>query len=145
MIRSLLLFFCILIALNPLAAQQRSENLNSILTHNFYTEYKAPEKRKLLNFKNKSFIKKLNPVIYLSAGLLFLYQRVASEQIQASCNYEISCSGYMKGQIEQNGFRGFLLGINQLNNCFQAVIYDQQRYQISNNSMVINPIEKIDP
>lgn len=145
MLRFLLLFFCILITINPLIGQQRSESLNYILTDNFYTEYKAPEKRKLLNIKSKPLIKKLNPLIYISAGLLFLYQRVASEQIQADCNYEISCSGHMKSQIEHNGFRGFLLGVNQLNNCFQGVIYDYQRYQISNGSIVINPIEKIDP
>jgi uncharacterized protein len=145
MIRFLLFIFCTLVALNPLIAQQRGENINHILTDNFYTEYKVPEKRKFLNFKNKRLISKLNPVTYLSAGLLFLYQRVGSEQIQAECNYEISCSGYMKSQIEQNGFRGFLLGINQLNNCFQAVIYDYQRHQISARSMIINPVEKIDP
>ena len=143
----LVLFFFIIIIIKPTKGQQilYPDSLNYLLTNKFYLEYNLPEKRKILSFENKHFIAKLNPIKYLSAGILFFYQRVLSEQIQANCMYYTSCSGFTKSQIEINGFRGFLLGINQLNNCFDGIIYDYQVYQISLNSKVINPIEKINP
>jgi len=73
--------------------------------------------------------------------LLFFYQRVVSEQIQSDCMYEISCSNYTKLSIEKFGFAGFLLGINQWNNCFPNVIYDEPNYKRSDNLKVINEIE----
>lgn len=119
------------------------EDLNSLLINKTYVAYKIPEKRKILSFKNKHFITKLNPITYLSAGLLFVYQRIISEQIQADCAYHNSCSNYTKSQIEINGFRGFLLGINQLNNCFEGVSYDYPNYKITTDFKVMNPVEKI--
>ncbi len=120
-------------------------NLNALLTSNFYSEYELPAKRKIISLKNKGIISKVNPVTYISAGMLFFYQRVISEQLQADCAYETSCSNYTKLQIEKNGFRGFLLGIDQLNNCFNGVRYDCQDHQISGDSKVINTVEKINP
>ena len=121
-----------------------TDTLRNLLINNIYSEYKTPAKRKILSLKNKPLIKKLNPLTYISAGLLFFYQRILSEQIQAHCMYQISCSNYTKYEIEKNGFRGFLLGINQLDNCFKGVIYDYPSYQVTNEDKVINSIEKID-
>lgn len=142
----ILLFFTFLMVFNcSLAQDSAKSNLNVLLTSHFYSEYTTPPKRKILSLENKKIISKINPVTYISAGLLFVYQRVISEQIQADCAYETSCSSYTKFQIEKNGFRGFLLGIDQLSNCFKGVQYDCQEHQISSDSKVINPVEKIDP
>ena len=124
-------FFAIFLALlfvKPVHSQNNgsSDNLRHSLLQNFYADYKAPEKRKILSLKNKHLITKLNPLTYISAGLLFFYQRIVSEQIQANCMYQTSCSNFTKFEIEKNGFRGFLLGINQLDNCFQGIEYDYQ-------------------
>lgn len=127
------------------AQDPATSNLNIVLTSNFYSEYELPVKRKVLSLKDKGIISKINPITYISAGLLFFYQRIISEQLQVECTYEISCSSYTKFQIEKNGFRGFLLGIDQLSNCFKGVNYDCQDHQISGDSKVINPVEKIDP
>jgi putative component of membrane protein insertase Oxa1/YidC/SpoIIIJ protein YidD len=37
-------------------------------------------------------------------GMIYFYQNVISEQIQAGCSYEISCSQYLKLRIEKYGF-----------------------------------------
>lgn len=141
------LVFVFLVFVKSADAQQiiNSDSLRYLLISKTYLEHKVSEKRNVLSFKNKPLTAKLNPIAYLSAGLLFFYQRVLSEQIQANCMYHTSCSGFTKSQIEKNGFRGFLLGINQLNNCFDGIIYDYQVYQISADSKVINSIEKINP
>ena len=115
----------------------------NLLPNNFYTEYKVAPKRKVLSLKNKGFISKINPVTYVSAGLLFIYQSILSEQIQAECIYQISCSGYTKFQIEQNGFRGFLLGFHQLNNCVASAPDDYPACMITSENKIINPVSKI--
>ncbi len=128
---------------SSIAQDSSKSNLNQLVTANFYSEYKVLPKRKVLSLKNKGFISKINPVTYLSAGLLFVYQRTLSEQIQAECMYQTSCSSYTKLQMEQNGFRGFLLGFHQLNNCVASAIDDYPSCMISNENKVINTVNKI--
>lgn len=139
-----ILVFSFLIMSNFSFAQDPAKsNLNLLLTSNFYSEYELPVKRKVLSLKNKGIISKINPVTYISAGLLFVYQRLISEQIQAECMYVTSCSSYTKFQIEKNGFRGFLLGINQLNNCGPFALYDYPSCKISPENRIINTINRI--
>ena len=66
-----------------------------------------------------------NPLSYAGAGLLFIYQNVFSEQIQADCTYMVSCSQYTKLCIERHGIlKGTLMGFNQLSECFPAARYE---------------------
>ena len=124
--------------------QQQESLAGNVLVENLFDiySYEKPPGRKILDFKNKGTLAKLNPINYLSAGLLFFYQRIVSEQIQANCMYETSCSNYTKSCIERHGFRGFLLGIDQMSNCFENVIYDYPKYKISENFKVNNQIEE---
>ncbi len=123
---------------------QTVDLLNSPLAKSVFLDYKyePPEKRKVLSFKSKRLIAKFNPLNYIAAGALFVYQRVFSEQIQASCIYEISCSNYTKLSVQEYGIKGFLSGINQLNCCFTDVIYDYPDYMISSESKVRNYLAK---
>jgi uncharacterized protein len=137
-----LLFFCV--CCSVLKAQKTAdENLNDIIVSNFHEGYKPSPKRKILSIREKSFISKLNPLIYLSAGLLYVYQNTLSEQIQAECGYEISCSSYTKYQMEKNGFRGFLLGFHQLNNCTPWAVHDYASYKVNKDGKIINPVTSI--
>jgi len=96
-------------------------------------------KRKLLHFKKRS--SRYNPATYVSAGLLYVYQNVFSEQLQAECSYEISCSEYTKLSIQRSGFFiGVLSGFNQLSECYPGVIYEHPRSFIGPGNKVINSI-----
>lgn len=125
-------------------AQENQEMVKAKLIQNTFEqyEYTKPVKRKFISLKNKSLIAKMNPVNYLAAGLLFFYQNLLSEQIQANCNYEISCSSFTKLSIEKYGFvKGTLLGLNQLSCCMDVILYDYPKYKISKDSKIINRFE----
>ncbi len=101
----------------------------------------AGKKKKLLSFKKK--YSRLNPLNYLGAGLLYVYQTVFSEQIQAECAYEISCSEYTKLSIQQHGFiLGSLSGLNQLSECFPGAKLEHPAACVNyNNQKIINTSE----
>jgi putative component of membrane protein insertase Oxa1/YidC/SpoIIIJ protein YidD len=102
-------------------------------------EKKLP-KKKLMAFVNKQSY--FNPLNYLGAGLLFVYQNVISEQIQADCCYEISCSQYTKLSIERYGsLIGILNGFNQWSECFNAAIYEHPPVYRNSNHKIVNHFE----
>ncbi len=73
----------------------------------------------------------------LSKHLLLFYQNFISEQIQANCLYKISCSENMKQSINYYGFlRGFLMGLNQLQNCAHSVKKDYPSNYIKNDKII---------
>jgi hypothetical protein len=56
---------------------------------------------------NRGFIENSNKhsiMNKIAGGMIYFYQNVISEQIQAGCSYEISCSQYLKLCIEKYGF-----------------------------------------
>lgn len=110
-----------------------------ILQKTFRNYHVEPNpKRKILNVKATTFLVKINPLTYLGAGSIFMYQRILSEQIQANCNYSVSCSNCAKIYMEKKGpIRGFLLGLNQMSCCFGGVSDDHE-------PCVINQEGKID-
>jgi putative component of membrane protein insertase Oxa1/YidC/SpoIIIJ protein YidD len=136
-------FLTWLIAFNSFA-QNEPGNVNDALldkTFSYYTVHTAPHK-KIISFKNKKIITRLNPVNYIAAGLLFFYQGILSEQIQANCMYEISCSNYTKLCINKYGFIiGSLKGIHQLSNCLPSSVDECPPYKISGNLKIKNQVE----
>jgi putative component of membrane protein insertase Oxa1/YidC/SpoIIIJ protein YidD len=97
-----------------------------------------PKARSMMLVQN-SALAKWNPLGYISAGMMFLYQRVLSEQIQANCMYQITCSEYAKKQIEKKGLLlGMLDGCNQLTNCFMGVQYQYPKYMLSSEGKIRN-------
>ncbi|MCX6181139.1 MAG: membrane protein insertion efficiency factor YidD [Bacteroidetes bacterium] len=125
------------------AQQEVPVNVGSLIIDKNITETSIhiPAKRKILSLEQRTLMGKVNPMSYLSAGLLFFYQRVLSEQIQANCVYHISCSEYTKKQIEKRGLIiGILKGCNQLNNCFTGIMSEYPEYKISEDLKVINSI-----
>jgi putative component of membrane protein insertase Oxa1/YidC/SpoIIIJ protein YidD len=58
------------------------------------------------------------PSHVFSGALIYFYQNMLSEQIQADCTYEVTCSQWIKYGIERYGFwKGVLLGLNQYTSC----------------------------
>ena len=126
-------------------SQLSAQNVNMLVVENTFADYKLdkPHTPKPISLRKKSFIAKLNPFHYGSAGLMFFYQSVLSEQIQANCNYEISCSNYTKRCIERFGLvKGILLGFDQLTNCTVGALYDFPAYKISSRLKIINALEE---
>ena len=105
------------------------------------TLHQKTKARKLVSPKND--IAKINPLFYLGGTLLFLYQNVFSEQIQAQCAYQISCSEYTKLSIQKKGLLfGTLSGFNQLSECFPYIQHDHPPLFINyNNQKIINSSE----
>ena len=103
--------------------------------------YNFPKKRIYLSFKGKNKFQIINPINYISSGLLFFYQRIISEQISADCMYETSCSQHAKQCMHKYGLiKGVLLGTDQLTNCFPSIVYDYPPHMINSNGKIINLI-----
>ena len=99
-------------------------------------------KRKLLNVNDKSIWMKINPLTYVAAGSLFVYQNVFSEQISANCTYHISCSEFTKKSIEKHGLiKGSIIGLHQLSNCINGNTQQHCPYKISKSNKILNEIK----
>lgn len=134
---------CCFFLFNQNIYSQTTDSINPILLKNNFAHYHLPQKNKRPFLEpTASLLTKLNPVTYISGGLLFVYQNVISEQIQADCQYQISCSENMKQQIKKKGLiAGILSGLNQLGNCSGNIHKDYPDYKINANKKVNNTIE----
>lgn len=104
----------------------------------------ALPKRNLVVFQKCS--SRLNPLAWLGAGMLFVYQNVFSEQIQADCVYEVSCSEHTKQAISQHGIvRGLLEGFNQLSECAPGARYEHPDLYINRQEKIRTEPEEVHP
>lgn len=102
---------------------------------------KKSEKRKLLVFSKKK--SHFHPLYFAGGTLLFFYQNILSEQIQANCTYETSCSEYTKLCIQTLGFfTGVLAGFNQWTECYKGAIYEHPPAYRNSNNKIKNYFEK---
>jgi uncharacterized protein len=137
------IFLVFVLCVSICFCQQSEATLNEkIVNISFENHSKQKvEKRKLLSFKKKAAY--LNPLNYLSTGFLFVYQNIFSEQIQANCTYETSCSEYAKLSIQKYGFFiGALKGFNQLSECAPNAIYEHSPVYINTDGKIINHFEQ---
>jgi putative component of membrane protein insertase Oxa1/YidC/SpoIIIJ protein YidD len=134
--------------LTTLFAEVRAQQADSAavmirtsISSQLFSPYKAGnyQGRKIMSLKEKSTIQKLNPLMYFSAGMLFLYQRGLSEQIQATCTYHTSCSSYAKMAIQERGFLlGIIIGADQMMRCSPQSRYDYPLFKITPNRKIID-------
>lgn len=120
---------------------QEEDKSSLVLDHLFssYREKETPKKRVALSISEDKKVARLNPLMYVASGMLFVYQNVFSEQISAVCTYEISCSEITKKSIEREGlFKGILIGFHQLTNCSPSLLHDHEEHSISDNDKIIN-------
>ena len=122
-----------------------SQNLNrdSVLTNSFQKhEYFKTPYRSVLSFKKRSIWYKINPLSYVSIGLMLTYQRFVSQQLGSECSYETSCSEHAKKSVEYHGiFKGIFLGFYQFQSCTSKAGYDHPDHNINKLGKVINPVE----
>lgn len=90
----------------------------------------------------RNFVKpkyKYNPIGYLGTGALFFYQNIVSEQIQATCAYQTSCSEFTKLCIRDYGFlKGTMIGLHQILSCLPFIKYDTHPLYLNSNDLIIN-------
>lgn len=137
--------FCLFLFFSIWIFAQANSSLNEKISKRIFSDYSysPTARRSFVSLKNKSIIAKLNPFTYVSGSLLFVYQRCFSEQIQANCTYEISCSNYARVSMEKHGaFLGLLMGLDQLSCCFTGVADERERCSIGKNGKVINEINQ---
>ena len=118
-----------------------SQEVNEKITQQLFAEfhYTSPQPRAKVNFKKTGRLSYINFVKHISSGLLYFYQNAISEQIQADCLYEISCSQFTKKMIEKKGLIiGTFVGFHQLNNCQGNAILDYPSFKISEKDKIIN-------
>ena len=122
---------------------QKKESIQEHIMTQLFGDFNIPQKQKRPFLKpDASVAIKLNPLTYLSGGLLYVYQNVISEHIQADCQYHVSCSENMKQSIKKRGFFvGILNGLNQLSNCGGNIIQDYPNYKITPLGKINNAIE----
>ncbi|HQQ93989.1 MAG TPA: membrane protein insertion efficiency factor YidD [Bacteroidia bacterium] len=117
---------------------QNSDSMRSRIIGVSFGEQEIATAAKSVMKVNKSY-ELYNPFYWIGAGLMYLYQNVLSEQIQARCTYRLSCSQYTKLSIQQHGlFKGSLMGFNQVSECFPAVIHEHCAYLIDGEDHVVN-------
>lgn len=113
-------------------SQEKSDSISTILFNEF--QYKKEQKRTKMQLKSK-----FNIFSYSVRELMHFYQNTLSEQIQADCIYEISCSQFTKKMIEKKGIIiGTLVGFHQLNNCQPNSVHDYPSHKISHKNKIIN-------
>ncbi|MBA2610592.1 MAG: membrane protein insertion efficiency factor YidD [Bacteroidetes bacterium] len=138
-----LILFLLIMYLSTSFGQNEQNNINQkILNVSFENSIKkGPIKKKWFSFTRKSSY--FNPLNYLGESVLFVYQNIFSEQIQASCNYEISCSEFTKLSIRRSGFFiGTLKGFNQLSECAPTAKYEHPAVYLNNEGKIINHFEE---
>ena len=138
--RILLVFLCCFFIVSVKAQLLSNDSLLSSSFNEHCCKKHKP--RALMNFKERSFWYKINPVSYVSIGLMFGYQRFLSQQLGSECAYEITCSEHAKKAVERYGiFKGLMYGFYQLQSCTSKTGYDFPNHSINQSGEIINPIE----
>ena len=114
------------------AYAQKAPSEDSLLLQVDFTDHTFDPRRPDFLFVGKSAITKYNPLSLTLGGLLFVYQKAISPQLQSHCPYEISCSAFSKACIEEFGIiKGVALTADRLGRCTQFTLIDIQQSQIN--------------
>ncbi len=127
------LFLGLLILASHVGLGQSDSTFHTAFLNNAFSiyEYKEPAKRAFLKTKELSFSQKINPLVYISGGLMFVYQRVISEQLTGNCAYELTCSSFAKKMIEKHGLaKGIYFGAYRLMSCNESCVEDTPPHMI---------------
>ena len=95
--------------------------------------------------RTRDFIQTKNaiqPITKLAGGLVYFYQNIVSEQLQADCSFQITCSEYIKLCIAEYGFlKGTLAGLNQYTKCMPTNYKHHEEHKVDEKQKVINHIQ----
>jgi uncharacterized protein len=110
---------------------------NKILQNHFQIKENGLVKKRIF----LPVTQKYNPIQYVSSSLIYFYQNFLSEQIQADCTYDISCSQYLKLCIAKYGFlKGTAAGLNQYTKCNTNNSLNHLPYKLNDKNKIINDV-----
>ncbi len=136
-LKGIVIVFCLAFIACPLKINSQIDVSKKLATAVIGPEKSVTLKRSILKVQSSSG--RYNPFVYVGAALLFVYQNVISEQIQAHCMYKVSCSQFTKLAIQKKGFlEGTLLGFNQISECFPGILKEHSDYCIDQNDKINN-------
>jgi len=118
--------------------QQENKIHVQILKNYFQEPHNGVQKKRAMMHKKNT----PNALYFLSGAMIYFYQNCISEQIQASCTYQISCSEYIKLCIQEYGFfHGTLAGLNQYMKCSPNNFKNHLAYRLNEDNKIINSIK----
>jgi putative component of membrane protein insertase Oxa1/YidC/SpoIIIJ protein YidD len=131
-----ILFLLSLLGQNMFAQEQ--QNVKSYILKQYFQQPLNGEqpKRAFIQTQTKGKVIKS-----ISGGLIYFYQNIVSEQIQADCSYEITCSEYIKLCIEYYGFlKGTMAGLNQYMKCSGNNHKNHLPYMVNEDDNINNSV-----
>ena len=128
---------------STMEAQLSIEQLEQIETVDWTNHEFDPRRPQFMKIGNNA-ITRYNPVSLVFSGSLFMYQKFLSPQLASHCPYQISCSAFSKGSIEEFGLiKGVALSADRLTRCTQFTLIDILPSQINaSDGYIIDPVSK---
>tara|TARA_B100000902_G_C27115495_1_gene815839 strand:- start:330 stop:806 length:477 start_codon:yes stop_codon:yes gene_type:complete len=124
-------------------AQLSIEQIEQIETVDRTNHEFDPRRPQFMKIGNNA-VTRYNPVSLVFSGSLFIYQKFLSPQLASHCPYQISCSAFCKGSIEEFGLiKGVALSADRLTRCTQFTLIDILPSQINaSDGYIIDPVIK---
>jgi putative component of membrane protein insertase Oxa1/YidC/SpoIIIJ protein YidD len=136
-IRYITLYFCLFLGSTTCFAQSNI-SVSAQITNQYFQQMGGynNETRKFIKLSNKT-----KPISLVAGSLIYFYQNVVSEQLQAGCTYNISCSQYIKLCIAKYGFvKGTFAGLHQFVKCADGNHSNHLAYKINENNKISNQV-----
>lgn len=133
-----------------MAQTRRQQDLDLIAGRNFRTgqefaQYRQPgNNANAVQFRQRSWVARYNPVSLALKGAMLGYQRLMSQQLARSCPYQISCSNFSKQAIEQYGvLKGVFLSADRIMRCNRIGLLDVHAIDLDpDTGMIIDSLSR---
>ncbi|OIN56196.1 hypothetical protein BLX24_26150 [Arsenicibacter rosenii] len=140
----------LLIVTGTMAQSRRQQDLDLIAGRNFRTgqefaQYRLPgNNTNAVQFRQRSWVAKYNPVSLALKGAMLGYQRLMSQQLARSCPYQLSCSNFSKQAIEQYGvLKGVFLSADRIMRCNRIGLLDIHAIDLDpDTGMIIDSLSR---
>lgn len=99
-------------------------------------KYNTDKKVSYMFKDSQRAIIKFNPVSLTLGGLMFVYQRVISQQLLSECPYSLSCSHFSVNVIKMYGIKGLFLSADRLTRCNSIAAKDVRSVDIDNSGKI---------
>ena len=146
--KAILLLCFLFIVGGSVLAQTPATDLDLLAGRDFrndaaFAQYQRPgNSDRTIQYRQKSWVARYNPVSLALTGALLGYQRLMSQQLARSCPYEITCSNFSKQVIEQYGIvKGTMLSADRIMRCNRIGLLDVPQMDVNpaNGTIIDSP------
>ncbi|RYC68356.1 MULTISPECIES: membrane protein insertion efficiency factor YidD [Spirosoma] len=91
-----------------------------------FAQYRrAGNSQRPVQYRQRSWVARYNPVSLVLKGSLLGYQRLMSQQLARNCPYQITCSNFSKLAIERYGLvKGVFMSADRIMRCNRIGLLD---------------------